>query len=146
VVFQGVFDYSMDDRGRVPIPPIHREAFRPGIVLGQGSPDPCVRIYTKSKFDQLSEQILAMSTWLDEGRDMRRLFFSRTLETRIDPQHRVLVPGFLREHANLRDKVIVIGAGDWLEIWAPEAYDSDIDRIQTTIRPTLRRIVELEQR
>ena len=41
----------MDERGRLPLPPRYRDAFRDGIVLSQGSPDSCLRVYTEAAFD-----------------------------------------------------------------------------------------------
>jgi MraZ protein len=137
VFFLGHFEYSMDERGRVPLPPKHREAYRAGIVLGQGSPDRCIRVYTQDAFDTQSAQITDVSSWLEEGRDLRRMFFSRTFDTQLDPQNRVLVPGWMREYAGLSNKVLLVGAGEWMELWAPEAYETDIERIGGSLRSTL---------
>jgi MraZ protein len=145
VSFLGTFEYSMDERGRVPLPPKHRDAFRAGIVLGQGSPDKCIRVYPQEAYDKQSKQVLDISSWLDEGRDLRRMFFSRTFDTRLDPQNRVLVPGWMREYAGLENRVYLVGVGEWMELWSPENYESDIGRIEGGYSKSLARLVDRQR-
>jgi MraZ protein len=129
----------------VPLPPKHRDAFRAGIVLGQGSPDRCILIYPQEAYDKKSAEVLAVSSWVDEGRDLRRMFFSRTFDTRLDPQNRVLVPGWMREYAGLENRVLLVGVGEWMELWAPENYESDIERIEGVLPKTLTRLSERQR-
>ncbi len=138
--FLGTFDYAMDERGRVPLPPRYRDAFREGIVLSQGSPDRCVRVYTASAFLEQADGYRSESPLHRKGRDMRRAFFGRTQDAELDKQNRVLIPVFLRQHAGLSGKVLVVGAGDYLEIWSPEQYDAEMARIDAQLEGTLESI------
>lgn len=140
--FLGTFDYAMDERGRVPLPPRHREAFRSGIVLSQGSPDRCIRLYTLDQFQAQSAKVTSLSTMSLKGLDLRRMFFSKTYDTQLDPQSRVLVPSWMRDYANLSGKVYLVGAGEWLEIWAPDAFDADIQRIEGSLGAMMESIEE----
>ena len=45
MTFRGSYDYAIDDRGRVPLPPRYRDAFREGVILVQGR-EGCVAVYT----------------------------------------------------------------------------------------------------
>jgi MraZ protein len=74
------------------------------------------------------------------GRDLRKVLFSRSHEAELDKQNRVLIPAPLREYAGLSGKVLVIGAGEWLEIWAPETYESEMRRIEDGFERTLESI------
>ena len=135
--FLGTFDYAMDERGRVPLPPRYRDAFRDGIVLSQGSPDRCLRLFTPAAFERQATEFTAESPMRRKGRDLRRVLFSRTLEAELDKQNRVLIPGGLREYAGLSGKVLVVGAGDWLEVWAPDAYAAEMERVDSQLEITL---------
>ena len=140
--FLGTFDYAMDERGRVPLPPRHRDVFRTGIVLSQGSPDLCISVYTLDAFEAESTRVTATSTMLAKGRDLRRMFFSKTHDTQLDPQNRVLIPAWMRDYAGLSGKVVVVGAGEWLEVWSPETYEKDIERIAGSLQATMESIEE----
>jgi MraZ protein len=137
VFFLGTFEYAMDERGRVPLPPRYRDAFRSGVVLSQGSPDHCLRIYTQEAFEVQASQTIAQPSLRRSGRDLRKSLFSRSLEAELDKQNRILIPGQMREYAGLSGKVLVIGAGEWLEVWAPEAYESEMARVDADLESTL---------
>jgi MraZ protein len=126
----------------VPLPPRYRDAFRAGVVLSQGSPDRCIRLYTRPAFEAQSERVTAVPAMLGRGRDLRRMFFSRTFDAQLDAQNRVLVPAWMREYAGLSGKVLLVGAGEWIELWSPEAYEADIARIAETFEATLESIEE----
>ena len=129
----------MDERGRVPLPPKYRDAFREGIVLSQGSPDPCLRVYTQSSFDAQAAEWTAPSAMRRKGRDLRKLF-SRSFEVELDKQNRILIPAALRAYAGLEGKVLVIGTGEYLEIWSPEAYAREMERVDADLEATLESI------
>ena len=129
----------MDERGRVPLPPKYRDAFREGIVLSQGSPNPCLRVYTQSSFDAQAAEWTAPSAMRRKGRDLRKLF-SRSFEVELDKQNRILIPAALRAYAGLEGKVLVIGTGEYLEIWSPEAYAREMERVDANLEATLESI------
>ncbi len=138
--FLGTFDYAMDERGRLPLPPRYRDAFRDGIVLSQGSPDRCLRAFTTEAFGSQASKLLAQSALHLKGRDLRTSFFSRTHSVELDKQNRILVPTPLREYAQLNGKVLVTGAGEYLEIWAPELFEARLREIDEHLEATLESI------
>ncbi len=117
MLFLGTYPYSMDERGRVPIPPRFRDAFLTGVILTQGAPDKCVRIYPQSGFEEKADLYMAEPVTRRIGRVMRRSFFSTAYPAEVDRQGRVLVPPQLRRWASLEGEVVVVGIGDGIEIW-----------------------------
>jgi MraZ protein len=130
VLFLGTFDYSLDERGRVPLPPAYRDVFRAGAMLVQGSPDQCLRAYTIEDFQKESAQYTEMPTLNRKTRALRRQWFSGVHPVQLDQQSRILIPPPLREYAGLQNKVIIAGVGDWLEIWSPETFREEMQRIE----------------
>ena len=135
--FVGTFDYAMDERGRVPLPPIYRDAFREGVVLSQGHPDPCLRVYTRGAFETQASEFTADSAMLRRGRDLRRAFFSSARHGELDKQNRILIPPPLRQWAGLERQVLVIGAGECLEIWEPSRWEAESERLMSNIASTM---------
>ena len=140
--FLGKFDYAMDERGRVPIPPRYRDAFRPGAVLSQGAPSPCVRVYTQEAFERMAAEATAPSTMSQKGRDLRLALFARSHAAELDQQNRVLIPRELRDAAGLSGKVIVVGAGEFLQIWEPAQFEREMQRIDATLSATMESIAD----
>ncbi len=60
---------------------------------------------------------LETSVTTDEGRALRRYVFSAAEKVEADKLGRVILPTHLKEYANVKNEVKVIGAGDHFEIW-----------------------------
>ena len=137
MLFLGTFDYAMDERGRLPLPPDYRGAFRDGIVLSQGSPDLCLRAYTTDAFEAQASAVMAEPALHSRGRAVRLAVFSRCHRMQLDKQNRILIPPSLRDYARLSGKVLVAGNGEYFEIWAPEVLESQMARVDEGLEAML---------
>ena len=126
--FLGRYDYAMDERGRVPVPPRYRNLLAKGAVLNRG-PDSCLRLFTTESFDQQAELYTQQPSIERAGRMTRHGFFANSYPVELDRQGRILIPGPLRAHAELEGSVVVAGAGEWLEIWNPEQFSAEMARV-----------------
>ena len=123
--FLGKYEYAMDARGRVPVPPRYRDLFARGAVLSQG-PDSCLRLFTTDSFDEQAGLYTAEPATERTGRTTRRSFFAQSFSVELDRQGRILIPAPLRTYAGLESNVIVAGTGEWLEIWDPQRFDTEM--------------------
>jgi len=137
VYFLGTYEYSMDERGRVPLPPRYRDSFLHGMVLSEGSPDPCLRVYTQETYDAQAALYTSEPPIRRRGRLIRRGFFSRSFPAELDRQGRVLVPPPLRRYAGLEGNVVLTGEGEWLEIWNPERLKAAMKDVDEHYEETL---------
>jgi len=55
-------------------------------------------------------------------RQLRRLMFAAASEVQLDRIGRTLIPQFLREFAGLETEAVIVGVGEAIEIWSPEAW------------------------
>ena len=122
VKFFGSFDYQMDDRNRVPIPPVYRSEFESGGVVATGT-EPCVVLYTRDAFHEAAAAVEALPA-TDEGDAARRDFYGLAFPVQKDGQGRVLLVRELIDHASLRKEVKVVGVGRHMEIWDRAAWDA----------------------
>ncbi len=127
----------MDGRGRVPVPPRYRDLLARGAVLSQGSPDTCLRLYTAESFEQQAALYTNEPPTRKAGRITRHAFFTRSFAVELDRQGRILVPGPLRAFAGLDGNVVVVGAGEWLEIWNPERFEAEMAVVDDELESTL---------
>ena len=120
--FYGSFDYQLDDRNRVPIPPVYRAEFDPGGVLATGT-EPCVVVYTRDAFAEAAEAVETLPD-TDDGDEARRDFYANAFPVQKDGQGRVLLVPALIGHAGLVKEVKVIGVGKRMEIWDRGTWDA----------------------
>jgi MraZ protein len=115
-MFYGEFDYKIDEKGRVPLPPKFRNYLKDGVVLTPGA-EKCITVYTVPEWRKLSTTLTNSPISRSKMRKLSRALFATAFSTRIDNQGRVAIPAPLREHAEIVDEVTVIGANTYLEIW-----------------------------
>ena len=126
MTFYGTFEHSVDERGRIAIPARYRNQLADGAVVRPG-PDGCLEMYSKSGFEAETELRLGeeRSTRGLAGRRIRRAFLPDAFDLELDRQGRVLMPQQLRAHASLEDRAIIIGLGDYIEIWHPQRWTAE---------------------
>jgi len=123
--FLGRHEYTMDDRGRIPMPTRFREAFATGAVLAPAPPR-CLRVYTTETYERTAALILRQGAHTESGQQLRRAFFGRTYEGELDKAARLLIPAALRQKLGLEGAVTLLGCGDYLEIWDSAACDGEL--------------------
>ena len=130
--------YQVDDRKRVPIPPLYRSAFESGGYLSFANA-PCIQLHTSESFAATVRIIEAIPAETPEGDAARRAFFANAGSAQKDGQGRItLGPEFLA-HAGITRDVVVVGVGDKLEIWDRAKYAAqEADALEAKKRATER--------
>jgi MraZ protein len=123
MLFLGRYEYTMDNRGRVPMPTRFREAFAPGAVLAPAPPQ-CLRVYTTDAYERTAALILRQGAHSEHGQQLRRAFFGRTYESELDNAARLLIPAAVRQRLGFQGPITILGCGDYLELWDTEACDA----------------------
>ena len=122
VAFRGLYEHSLDSKDRLTVPSRFRASLADGVVLSKGF-DPCVWVHTTSEFEQLSDRFLSPhSPFGRDARQLRRRFHGGSFDDKLDSAGRIRLPKPLIEHAGLSGPCVVIGAGEYLEIWNAEAW------------------------
>jgi MraZ protein len=122
-VFFGEFEYKIDQKGRVPIPPkFRRELKKEELVLTQGV-EKCITAYPLSEWKKIANTLTSGSVTRSKLRRLNRAIFASAFSTNIDGQGRIALPVPLRQYARIEDEVIVTGANNYLELWNKEEWE-----------------------
>lgn len=120
-MFIGGYFHSLDDKGRVVIPPRYRALLGERFVLTKGlhgclwilKEDSWAVIQQRLQSENMSKEILVLQRFLSGG----------ATECSPDGQGRILIPPVLREYARIDKDVVIIGASNRVEIWGKEVWD-----------------------
>ena len=123
-MFYGEFDYKIDEKGRLPIPPKFRDSIKEGVVLTAG-PEKCIACYTLAEWKKLSATLTNNPLTRSKMRKLSRALFSTAFSTRIDNQGRIAIPAPLRDHAGIIDDVTVAGLNSNFEIWNKASWEEE---------------------
>lgn len=118
----GEYNHSLDSKGRLIVPSKFRDLLGDEFYVTKGL-DPCLVAYTPEKWQEVLDSLEdQLPTNFRNGREMRRYLIGGSAEVEIDKQGRVLIPGNLRQFAHLEKNLVLVGAGDYFEIWDEQAW------------------------
>lgn len=120
-MFLGEFNHAIDDKGRLTIPARYRTDLEAGAVVTRGY-DQCLFVYTSEAFQKFTDRAQTLSPTDPENRALLRFAFSGASEAAPDKQGRILIPEFLREYARLEGECVIVGVGQYIEVWSKAGW------------------------
>lgn len=122
-MFFGEFEYKIDEKGRVLIPPKFRRLLRGGVVLTPGL-EKCIIAYPLSEWRKVATT-LTTSIAPSKLRRLNRAIFATAFSVEVDGQGRIALPTSLRQHAEIKDEVVIAGVNNYLELWDKERWEAE---------------------
>lgn len=119
----GTEEVTIDTKGRVLLTKKKREKLGQSFVLVLEQHG-CLNAYSNDHWRQVVSEIFNHEKINAGTQAYARLILGNAEdEIRFDAQGRFLVPQRMREAAELKDKVVLIGCGNRMEIWAKHRHD-----------------------
>jgi MraZ protein len=136
MAFRGSFDHTLDAKNRLTIPARLRKPLADGVVVAlQRDADHCVAIWCAEDFGAFVDGLLdGIHPLSEDYSKIERFFNAYSAELELDAAGRVMVPAKLLEKTGLGKDVVVIGAGNRLEVWDREAWKREEDGLATAVR------------
>lgn len=123
-MFLGEFEYKIDEKGRVPIPPKFRKDLKDGVIL-TSSPEKCINAYSLTEWNKLAASLTNDTLAASKMRRLNRAFFASAFNLTIDNQGRIALPVPLREYAGIGDEIVIAGVNTYLELWNKEQWEAE---------------------
>lgn len=123
MLFVGVFERQLDDKGRLAVPATFRDRLGEHCYLAKGR-DKCVTIVPAETFEAEAAAMAARVGVGEVSRNQLRALASSAVVVTLDKQGRVNVDEQLREYADLApgEPVTVAGSFDRLELWSTQRF------------------------
>ena len=124
-MFYGEFDHSIDRKGRLILPSKFREVAKNQFVekffVTRGL-DKCLFMFPEEGWRSQENKFKNMPFTKLQPRTFNRLFFSGAVEVVFDKQGRILLPQYLKDYAEIKKDVMIVGVADRIEIWAKDKW------------------------
>lgn len=120
-MFFGSYEYSVDEKGRVNIPPKFRNDIGDKLYLIKGY-EGCISLYKEQDFQRYVSNIQNLPYEKAKVRQHARILLQSVVELSIDKAGRVLLPVKTLKEYEIGRNVLVLGALDHLEIWDVEKW------------------------
>jgi MraZ protein len=129
--FRGTYTTRMDDKGRLKVPARFKHQldsdYTESIYFITSLDGTAAHIYPIAEWEKLEERVKR----LDQNDPLRNKWLRATSyygqEVEIDGQGRLLLPTRLREKANLKDDVDVVGMAEYMEVMNHEALSRQVE-------------------
>jgi|SRR5579883_1678703 MraZ protein len=124
-MLRGEAEYSLDDKGRVVIPPKFRTVIGDRLIVTRWI-DPCLAAFAPSEWQVLEEKLRTQPLG---NRDFVRLLLSAAEDCELDRQGRIYLPPHLRKYAGIVREVTIVGMGGRLELWSTPAWRRRLQKV-----------------
>lgn len=127
-MFRGIHAVNLDDKGRMAVPSRFRSQLEAigdlRLIITVDTQFPCLLLYPLTEWEVIEQKLQALPSFKETTRRIQRLLIGHATELELDSQGRILLPPLLREHAQLKKKVTLLGQGKKFELWDDEIWQS----------------------
>ncbi len=124
-MFYGEYLHSIDRKGRLILPSRFREVSKANFIekffVTRGL-DKCLFMFSEEEWRSQENKFKTMSFTQQQSRTSNRLLFSGAVEVGPDKQGRILLPQYLKDFADIKRDVIIVGVSNRIEIWARDKW------------------------
>ena len=120
-MFIGEYIHSVDDKKRLSVPAKFRKELGKKAVVTLGL-NKCLSLYPTKEWKTFAEKLSKLSMGKSEDRGFSRTMLSGAFEVEVDSIGRILIPEALKAYAGLKEKVVLTGVFDRVELWDESAW------------------------
>ncbi len=147
-MFRGMFEHSIDAKGRTSLPARFREVlandpsehddeedversskFNKPTLIVTTSIERCLVAYPLHEWRAFEAKLAALPQFDPAVVQLKRIYVAGATECTVDRHGRLQLPPMLREYARLQRELVWAGMVTTIEIWAKEAW---ADQVQTS--------------
>jgi len=127
-MFFGKCTLPLSEKSQLTLPLNYREAMSNTAYVTQGF-DRNLFLLSQQAFNAIYSHVRATSISDPLARLLGRLFLGGAVEITIDGLGQIELPLNLCEYAGLSNEIIIVGQGEYLEIWSPALWQKQIDSL-----------------
>ncbi len=117
----GEYRHNLDAKNRIFIPAKLREELGVTFVVAKAIRDKCLKVYSLAEWEAYIAPIKAQKRKLTE--EVMRFLHASYLQAVPDSQGRIVLTPELLSHAGIERNTVIVGCGDYAEIWSEEEYE-----------------------
>jgi MraZ protein len=144
-MFYGEYIHSIDRKGRLILPAKFREVAKGNFIekffVTRGL-DRCLFMFAEEEWKVQEQKFKSISFTKQEARVFNRLYFSGAVEVTIDRQGRVLLPQYLKDFAEIKKDIVIVGVSNRIEIWSKEKWQEFYGNWRQSFEEIAQKIIE----
>ena len=125
-MFYGEYVHSIDRKGRLILPSKFREVAKSNFIekffITRGL-DKCLFMFSEEEWRSQEQKFKIIPFTKQQARTFNRLYFSGAQEVIVDKQGRILIPQYLKDFAQIKRDIVVVGVSNRIEIWSKDLWE-----------------------
>lgn len=118
----GHYIHGLDDKNRISIPSKWRSVLGKKVVVTSGL-DKSLFVFSLKEWQKIAEKLSSLSFTNKDTRSFTRFMLSNAFDTDLDSVGRILVTGELKNFADIKKKVVLVGMHSRVEIWDEDIWE-----------------------
>jgi len=135
----GNYVSKLANNGRAAIPKKFRQELGDKLIITQGYEN-CLVLVSQLVWEKLVD--FDKPFILDAARETDRFLMGNAFELEPDAQGRIIVPGSLKDYAQLNDEIVFVGVGNRVEIWGLKRWIEYQEHLKENSNEIAKRLVE----
>jgi len=116
-MFFGQYQHRLTSGRRLALPSKIRLEIKGDEVVLVKTAKGAIDGFDKSEWEKTGKKYLEIPLYEKKGREIRQDFFGNSQIQEIDQQGRIVLPADFVSWGKIKEKVVIVGAGDHFEIW-----------------------------
>jgi len=144
-MFYGEYLHSIDRKGRLILPAKFREVAKANFIekffVTRGL-DKCLFMFSEEEWRTQEAKFKSLSFTKQEARTFNRIYFSGAAEVSADRQGRILLPQYLKDFAEIKKDVMIVGVSNRIEIWAKDKWQEFYGNSRQSFESIAEKLIE----
>ncbi|OGO24150.1 MAG: hypothetical protein A2Y54_04125 [Chloroflexi bacterium RBG_16_51_16] len=136
-MFLGKYQCTLDGQNRLLAPQAIQDQLSGSLYLSQGF-DRNLLILTGSVFEEIYKRVMTLNIADPLVRLLQRLVLSTARELELNDAGQLSIPMELTEFADLKENAVLVGLGDFIEIWSMEGWKQQEEELKNSDQNTSR--------
>ncbi|MBI5964736.1 MAG: hypothetical protein HY863_14755 [Chloroflexi bacterium] len=130
-MFLGQYPSQLKRTNHLSLPHHWRKLVSGGVYLTQGF-DQNLLILTEKTFQEIYQRITSLNIADPLVRMLSRMILGEASFVELDEKGNISLPASLMEYANLNEDYIIVGQGNYLEVWSPDQWRQQQSQISNS--------------
>ncbi len=131
-MFIGEYNAVLGEKNRLAIPKRLRDEMKGKSVITRGY-EKCLIMFDEKRFIDFMSELNKVPLLKLDLRDTKRFILGGAQEVEFDAQGRFVLSENLKNFADIQEKVVFLGVGEWIEIWDESKWQSKLSYLAENV-------------
>jgi len=132
---------KVGEKNRIAFPKKMRDEMGNDLIVSYGF-DKAIMVFAKRNWEEVIAEIDNQPFLRRDSREVKRFLIGGATQVECDNQGRFVLPEYLKEFAGVKNEIVALGMGKYVEIWDKERWEAHRKEAGKDIEETAQNLVD----